>query len=85
MSDRLNGTVKWFNPTKGFGFIAGDDAKDYFVHHSALPKDMVLQENDKVSFKAVVTDRGEQAQEVQFEETKDESSTKEEGKDSAEF
>jgi cold shock CspA family protein len=46
--ERKNGTVKWFNPRKGFGFIEGEDGEDYFVHHSAIAKDAMLNENDKV-------------------------------------
>ncbi len=57
------GTVKFFNATKGFGFIAPDDgAKDVFVHVSALERAGIpsLQEGDKVSFE-VVMDRGKPA------------------------
>jgi len=57
------GTVKFFNATKGFGFIAPDDgAKDVFVHVSALESSGIstLREGDKVSFE-VVMDRGKPA------------------------
>jgi cold shock protein len=51
-----NGTVKWFNPEKGFGFIAPDDGgKDAFVHISALQRSGIsdLREGQKVSFELV--------------------------------
>jgi cold shock protein len=54
------GKVKWFNPTKGYGFIAPDDgSKDVFVHVSAVEKAglRTLNENDVVSFD-VVANRG---------------------------
>jgi cold shock protein len=46
------GTVKWFNDSKGFGFISGEDAIDYFVHHTSIQGDgfKSLAEGDKVSF-----------------------------------
>lgn len=57
------GTVKWFNPDKGFGFIAPEDGgKDVFVHISAVERAGMrsLNEGQKVSFE-IVTDRGKQA------------------------
>lgn len=46
------GTVKWFNESKGFGFIAADDGNDVFVHYSAIQGDgyKTLAEGDSVSF-----------------------------------
>lgn len=61
----MEGTVKWYNLKKGYGFIKGDDGQDYFVHFSALDGAM-LRENDKVSFDAVDTERGKQAQKVKL-------------------
>ena len=47
-----NGTVKWFNAEKGFGFIANDDGDDVFVHFSAIQTDgyRTLDEGQKVTF-----------------------------------
>ncbi len=61
----MEGIVKWYNLKKGYGFIKGEDEQDYFVHFSALNGAM-LRENDKVSFEAVDTDRGKQAQKVKL-------------------
>lgn len=46
------GTVKWFNDSKGFGFITADDGGDFFVHHSSIQGNgfKSLAEGDKVSF-----------------------------------
>ncbi len=61
-----NGTVKWFNASKGFGFITDEEGKDIFVHFSALQMDgfKVLDEGDKVEFEVVDGDKGPQATNV---------------------
>jgi CspA family cold shock protein len=61
---KMEGKVKWFNRKKGFGFVEGEDGQDYFVHHTALEQGAFLHENDEVTFEAVETDRGKQAQKV---------------------
>ena len=61
------GTVKWFNADKGFGFIAPDDGTpDVFVHHSAIKTDgyRSLDENQRVEFIASRGPKGPQADEV---------------------
>jgi CspA family cold shock protein len=61
------GTVKWFNAEKGFGFIAPDDgAADVFVHYSAIVTSgyRSLEENQRVEFTAVSGPKGPQAEEV---------------------
>ena len=53
MSERVNGTVKWFNGSKGYGFIARDDGEDVFVHYSAIEGQegfRNLDEGDRVEF-----------------------------------
>jgi cold shock protein len=57
--DKMEGTVKWFNSEKHFGFIeSAEDGKDYFVHKSSLPANVVLKEGEKVTFDAGENDRG---------------------------
>ncbi len=61
------GTVKWFNAEKGFGFIAPDDGTpDVFVHHSAIKVDgyRSLEDNQRVEFTASRGAKGPQADEV---------------------
>ena len=62
----MEGTVKWYNRKKGYGFIKGEDDKEYFVHFSALAQGTFIRDDDKVSFDAVETDKGVQAQNVQL-------------------
>ena len=67
MSDRVNGTVKWFNNAKGFGFITreeGDD--DVFVHFRSIEGEgyRTLNEGQAVEFKLVEGPKGLQAEEV---------------------
>jgi len=66
LSERLIGTVKWFNDDKGFGFIECE-GKDYFVHFSAIKSEgfKSLKEGTKVSFKASRGPKGPQAEDVQ--------------------
>ncbi|MEA4877001.1 MAG: cold-shock protein [Aminobacterium sp.] len=60
------GTVKWFNASKGYGFITTDEGKDIFVHFSAIQSDgfKTLDEGQKVSFDIVEGPKGEQAANV---------------------
>jgi len=57
----MKGTVKFFNEIKGFGFIAGEDGKEYFVHQSGLKEGVSLNENDSVEFEVEQGDRGPKA------------------------
>ena len=57
----MNGTVKFFNDEKGFGFISGEDGNEYFVHKTGLAEGMRLHENDSVTFDVEEGDRGPKA------------------------
>lgn len=60
----MNGKVKFFNDTKGFGFIIGEDDKDYFVHRSDVGEDQPLDKDVKVSFDPTEGEKGMRAENV---------------------
>ncbi len=63
---RLQGTVKWFDPRKGYGFIEQADAEDVFVHFSAISMEgfKTLNDGDLVEFEIADSERGPQAEKV---------------------
>ena len=63
---RVTGKVKWFNDTKGYGFISQEDGTDVFVHHTAIQSEgfRSLQEEQLVEFEVVQGAKGLQAQNV---------------------
>ena len=66
VSDKIRGTVKWFNEGKGFGFLESD-GKDYFAHFSAIEGDgfKTLNEGASVSFKPCQGPKGPQAENIE--------------------
>jgi CspA family cold shock protein len=66
MAERETGTVKWFNPDKGFGFIVRDQGGDLFVHYSAISGSgyRVLEEGQRIEFTVAQGQKGPQAQDV---------------------
>ena len=69
MSNRYNGTVKWFNSEKGFGFIQSEENKDIFVHHSEIKRNgygrVSLDDGQKVTFEIGTNAKGEHAVSVE--------------------
>ncbi|MGC9372777.1 MAG: cold-shock protein [Thermovirgaceae bacterium] len=63
----MQGTVKWFNEAKGYGFITTDEGNDVFVHFSAIQMEgfKTLSEGQRVEFDVVQGDKGPQAANVE--------------------
>lgn len=57
----MDGTIKWYNAQKGFGFIEVDGQKDVFIHSSQVPEGAYLNEGDKVTFDVEEGEKGPQA------------------------
>ncbi len=70
MSVREKGVVKWFNNSKGYGFITREQGEDVFVHYRSIQGDgfRSLVEGQKVSFSVTKGDKGWQAEDVSAEE-----------------
>lgn len=66
MSDKRTGTVKWFNESKGFGFIEQESGPDVFAHYSAIVSSgfKTLREGQKVEFTVIQGQKGPQAENI---------------------
>lgn len=66
MSDKVNGTVKWFNESKGYGFIEQESGADVFAHFSAIMSEgyKTLIEGQKVEFIVTQGQKGPQAEQI---------------------
>lgn len=60
----MKGKVKFFNEVKGFGFIAAEDGKEYFVHSTGLKEGVSIREDDSVIFEIEQGDKGPKASKV---------------------
>jgi CspA family cold shock protein len=68
LEDKVKGTVKWFNPEKGFGFIEPESGEDVFVHFSSIVTEgfKTLEKGQKVEFEVIQGERGLQANNVRL-------------------
>lgn len=80
----MKGNVKFFNDVKGFGFIKGEDEKEYFVHQSGLKDKTWIRENDSVIFDVEEGEKGQKAVNVELAEKVEQSSESEETEEKSE-
>ena len=64
LTNKMKGNIKFFNEVKEFGFITGEDGKEYFVHKSGLAEGVTLSKDDEVTFEVEEGDRGPKAVKV---------------------
>ena len=66
MAEKVNGTVKWFNESKGYGFIEQESGPDVFAHFSAIESEgyKTLAEGQKVEFEVTDGEKGPQAERI---------------------
>jgi CspA family cold shock protein len=57
----MKGKIKWYNYRKGYGFITTEEGNEVFIHQTAVPQGVQLNEEDEVEFEIEDTDRGKQA------------------------
>ncbi len=64
----MNGTVKWFNAEKGYGFITTEEGQDVFAHFSQIQKEgfKTLEEGQEVTFDVVDGEKGQQAENIEL-------------------
>ncbi len=60
----MNGKIKFFNEIKGFGFVTGEDGKDYFLHSTGIEGGASLTKDDAVTFETEKSDKGLKAVKV---------------------
>lgn len=60
----MNGKIKFFNEIKGFGFVTGEDGKDYFLHSTGIEGGASLTKDDSITFETEKTDKGMKAVKV---------------------
>jgi CspA family cold shock protein len=81
---KMKGTVKFYNEGKNFGFIAGEDGKEYFVHLSGIKEGVALKEGDAVVFEVEQGDRGPKAVNVVMDTAGAEEATEEASEEATE-
>ena len=62
----MKGKVKWYNFSKGYGFIEGEDGNDYFIHRNSIPLGVRLDEGNTIQFEVKETSKGLEAIELEF-------------------